>query len=374
MNDKSVLIVFLGNIHYDSRVTNFYKTFKDRGFKTRVVGFDWLTENFKPERGDVSVYKLKKTSSLVYYLRFVFILSRRILFTKADFIFAEDIYTLPFAAILGRLKGAKIIYDSREVYGHLAGLSKRKNLQSLLKWIETTFIHSAYKTITTGPLDSLHIENAYGIEKSIVIRNFPLYCRIEYPFDFRKHYNLRVDTKIILYQGVILHGRGLKEIFNVLNEIHNCVLIILGGGEYTEYYKKLSSEKGLDKIVFFFGKIPQHELLNYTAGADIGLSIIENLSLSYYYALPNKMFEYILTGVPVLASNFPQMKDIIDEFKVGLYIDPENSDELKKSLLRLINDNNLRKELSLNCFNAAKELNWEKEIKKLLPFIENNVL
>jgi len=371
MNGKSVLIVFLGNIHYDTRVTNFYRTFIDKGFKTKVVAFDWLTDNFQTEKGDVSVYKLKKTFSLIYYLRFAFVLSFRILFTKSDFIFAEDIYTLPFAVLFGKLKGSKIIYDSREVYGHLAGLSKRKNLQNLLRWIEKTFIHSVYKTMTTGPLDSLHIEKEYGLAKTLVMRNLPLYCKIETPFDFRKHYNLNETTKILLYQGAILHGRGLKLIFNVLSELDNCAMIIIGGGEYKDFYKKLSVEMGIDNKVFFFGKIPQDELLSYTAGADIGLSVIENLSLSYYYALPNKMFEYILTGVPVLASNFPQMKEIIDVYKVGLYIDPENPDELKTALQLMINDNKLLKKLSGNCLEAAKELNWENEVKKLLPFIEN---
>jgi glycosyltransferase involved in cell wall biosynthesis len=371
MNGKSVLIVFLGNIHYDTRVTNFYRTFKDRGYKTRVVGFDWLTENFQTEKGDVSVYKLRKRFSILYYIRFAFILSRRILFTNADFIFAEDVYTLPFAVIFGKLKGAKIIYDSREVYGYLAGLSKRKNIQNLLRWVEKTFISSVYKTMTTGPLDSIHVEKEYGLENTLVVRNLPLFCKITDPFDFRKYYSLSESTKILLYQGVILHGRGLKLIFDVLSEISDCVLVILGGGEYTEYYKNLCTEKGLNSKVFFFGKIPQNELLSYTAGADIGLSLIENLSLSYYYALPNKMFEYILTGVPVLASNLPQMKDMIDKYKVGLYVDPENSDDLKSTLQRLVNDNDLRQRLSENCFEASKELNWENEIKKLLPFIEN---
>ena len=373
MNDKSVLIVFLGNIHYDSRVTNFYKTFKERGYKAKVVSFDWLTANFLTVKGDVSIYKLKKTSSLLYYLRFSIILSYRILFTKADYIFAEDIYTLPFAVIFGKLKGAKIIYDSREVYGHLAGLRKRKNLQSVLRWIEKTFIRGVYKTMTTGPLDSLHIEKEYGLGKTIVMRNLPYFSDIKNRFDFRKHYNLSESTKILLYQGVILHGRGLKLIFNILGEIENCVLVILGGGEYADFYQKLSVEKGLGGKVFFFGKIPQEELLRFTAGADIGLSVIENLSLSYYYALPNKMFEYILTGVPVLASNFPQMKEIIDDYKVGLYIDPESTEELKKTLQLMINDGKLREMLSHNCLEAAKELNWDNEIKKLLPFIESGL-
>jgi glycosyltransferase involved in cell wall biosynthesis len=372
MNDKSILIIFLGNIHYDSRTSNFYKTFKDKRYTTKVISFDWLTEDFKTQKGDVSVYKLKKDfSSLLFYFKFSCILFWKILITKADFIFAEDIYTLPFAVIIGKLKRAKVIYDSREVYTHLAGLNKRKNLQGILSRIEKIFIKGVYKIVTTGELDSQYIEKEYNIENTIVIRNLPPYTKIENPFDFRKHYHLSREIKILLYQGVILHGRGLKSIFDLLNDLDNCVLIIIGGGEYSEYYMKLSVEKNLGKKVFFFGKITQSELLNYTAGADIGLSVIENLSLSYYYALPNKMFEYILTGVPVLASNFPQMKAVIDNYKVGLYIDPENLQEIKETLNLLLNDDVFRNKLKKNCLDVASELNWEKEIEKLLPFVDN---
>jgi glycosyltransferase involved in cell wall biosynthesis len=371
MNDKSVLIVFLGNIHFDTRVYNFYKTFTGRGYRTRVISFDWLTGNFKSEKGDVSVYKLSKKSSLLYYIKFSIILSLRLLESKADFIFAEDVYTLPFAIIFGKLKGAKVLYDSREIYGHLAGLSKRKNVQMMLRWIENKFIRHTYKTITTGNMDSNYLEKEYGLNNTILIRNLPLYQEIKTPFDFRNHYSLNKGVKILLYQGVILHGRGLGPIFDVLKEIKNCVLIVIGGGEYADYYKKVSVEKGLIDKVFFFGKVDQKDLLKYTAGADIGLSVIENLSLSYYYALPNKLFEYIITGVPVIASNFPQMVEVIDKYKTGLYLSSDNPREIKETLQTLIDDDDLRSTMRENCLKAALVLNWEKEMENLFPSIEN---
>ncbi|MGA7839119.1 MAG: glycosyltransferase [Ignavibacteriaceae bacterium] len=370
MNANSVLITFLGNIHYDTRTFNLYKTFSEKGFDVDVVSFDWLTERFKAEKGKISVYKLtKKYSSILFYFYFALIISFRILFSKAKFIFAEDVYTLPFCVVFGKMKGARIFYDSREVYGHLAGLGEKKTIQSWLVKIEKTFIQHTTKVFTTGSLDSAHIEKEYNLDETIVIRNLPLYTEIKNPFDFRAHYKLSADTKILLYQGIILHGRGLKIIYDILSELDNCVLVVIGGGEFKDYYQKLSIEKGLSDKVFFFGKLGQNELLNYTAGADIGLSLIENLSLSYYYALPNKMFEYILTGVPVFASNFPQMKDIIDQYNVGSYSDPENREEIISNLQMLIDDNNYRSELKRNCLKASKQLNWEKEIEKLLPYI-----
>ncbi|MDX1700370.1 MAG: hypothetical protein R3250_07115, partial [Melioribacteraceae bacterium] len=100
------------------------------------------------------------------------------------------------------------------------------------------------------------------------------------------------------------------------------------------------------------------------AGADLGLALIENISISYYYALPNKLFEYIMAGVPVLSSNLPQMKIIIDTYGVGRYADPENKGEIISLLKEMLNDTDLLKTYKSNCNVAAKELNWENEFIK----------
>lgn len=370
MKYKTVLITFLGNYHYDSRVTNFYNSFSERGYIVKVISFDWLTKNFKTEKGDLSVYKLKKSSpSIIYYLKFSLILSYRLFFTKADFIFAEDVYTLPFVVLFAKLKKAKVCYDSREIYTHIAGLSKRKNVQAFWQLIEKAFIKSVDIILTTGEMDSAFIEKEYNLKETIVIRNLPFAKEISESFNFREHYKIGTDKIILLYQGVILPGRGLNIIFKILNSLKNCVLIIIGDGEYREYFQTVAHEEKLDDKVFFFGKVKQDELLKYTSGADIGLAIIENLSLSYFYALPNKMFEYIYCGLPVIVSNFPQMKFIVDKYNVGICIDPENEDEIKDKLNSLIVDDELRKKLKKNCEIATKELNWNKEIIKLFEKI-----
>jgi glycosyltransferase involved in cell wall biosynthesis len=371
MNSKSVLIIFLGNIHYDSRATNLFNSFCERGYNVKAISFDWMTKDFKTEKGDISVYKLKKGSFRIsFYLKFSLLLSFRLLFTKADFIFAEDVYTLPFIVLFSKIKNSKIFYDSREIFGHLAGLNKRKNVQALWAWIEKKCIKSVNVIMTSGEMDSEFIEKEYDLKGTVVIRNLPFPAEIKESFNFRKHFNLNVDKKILLYQGVILHGRGLRIIFDVISGLNNCVLIILGDGEYKEYYQTLAHNNNIDKKVFFFGKIEQNELLKYTSGADIGLAIIENLSLSYYFALPNKMFEYIYCGVPVLVSNFPQMKSIVDRYKVGIYVDPDDKDEIIKQLNYLLNNNELRNKLKQNCKIAAGELNWKREINKLFDLIE----
>ncbi len=370
MKNKSALILFLGNIKYDSRCMNLYKSLKERGYEVKVVGFDWLTEDFESVKDEISIYRLrKKNLSLTFYLKFSVVMTYRLLFSRYSICFAEDIYTLPFACIANFFKRGKIIYDSRELFGYLAGLTGRKIIQRLLRLIEKTFIRRAYRVVVTGDMDAEFIKNEYGINNIIVVRNLPFYKKIDAAYDFRGKYGIDEKKKILLYQGMIHHGRGLKIMFDQLKNTDKFVLVILGHGDNYEYYKNLSVESGIDKKVIFAGKVGQENLLNYTAGADAGISLIENISLSYYYALPNKLFEYIAAGIPVIASNLPQMKRIIEEYKVGIIVDPSDAVSLSAELRKFYEDEAAYAEFKKNCAKAAEELNWQKEIENLFSEI-----
>ncbi|MCH8170480.1 MAG: glycosyltransferase [Bacteroidetes bacterium] len=368
-NHKSICISFLGNIDYDSRTRNIYQTLKAQNYIVNVISFDWLTNNFNTQLGEVTIYKLSKNfSSLLFYIKFSTLLLKRLINIKSAIYFAEDIYTLPIVTIFAKLKGAKVFYDCRELFGYLAGLKKRKFLQFLLKIIERLFITHVDLIITTGELDSEFIEKEYGLTKTIVIRNLPKYYKPLKPINFCQLLNIPTEKKILLYQGVVLHGRGLKYIFEALTELKNYVLIILGAGEELTYYKSLSKKLVIENQIYFLGKIKQNELLKYTAGADIGLSLIENLSLSYYYALPNKLFEYVMAEIPVLVSNLPQMEKVVNTYEIGLTVKDSNTEEIKNALKKL-EEETFYKKIKNNCKKASNDLNWENEVKKLLSFL-----
>jgi glycosyltransferase involved in cell wall biosynthesis len=364
---KKVLITFLGNIHYDTRCNNLYDSLSANNFEVEFIGFDWLTKGFTETRGNVSVIKLKKGFlSLPFYLKFIWHIKLKLLTTKASVIFAEDIYTLPFAVIFGKLKRAKIYYDSRELFGYLAGLKDKKFKQAFWKWTEKFFIRKADYVIVTGPMDGEFLQKEYRLKNLILLRNLPRYYKPELKLDLHSHLQIEKSQKIILYQGVLLKGRGIEKIFAVLKELPYCVFLIAGGGEFEEYYKKLSNEMNLVDQVFFLGKLTQDELPKITASADVGVSLIENLSTSYYYALPNKLFEYIMAEVPVIVSNLPQMKEVVEKYDVGFSVDIENKAELITAIKKLTEDNNFYKTKVQNCQVASQELNWEKEVTNLL--------
>jgi len=164
---------------------------------------------------------------------------------------------------------------------------------------------------------------------------------------------------------VLLNGRGVPLIMRAMVKLPQTVLVLLGDGEKKAAYQKLAVELGITERIIFAGSIEQEELIKYTAAADSGLSLIENISISYYHALPNKLFEYIMAGLPVLASNLPQMKKIIDEFGVGEAIDIEDEENIVRTLQKWIESPELLQYYRINCAIAAKELNWQKEYERI---------
>jgi len=371
MSSKNkVLITFLGNLNYDTRCKNLYNTLKVNGYEVEFLGFDWLTKDFKPVEGDVTIHKLHKGFlSLSFYLKFAWHLKFCLMASKASIIFAEDIYTLPFVVIFGKLKRAKIFYDSRELYGHLAGLKGQKVKQGFWQIVERLFIKKVDHIITTGKLDSEFLLKKYNIDNPILLRNLPRYYKPKQEHDLRSLFKINNNQKILLYQGVIHKGRGLRPTYQALKELQNCVFVIIGDGELEDYYRNLAKEMGINEKVIFLGKVDQDEILSYTKTADIGLSIIENMSLSYYYALPNKLFEYIMVEVPVIVSSLPQMKEIVEKYEVGKVVDLDNSDELAKAIIQLTEDEVLYNKFKENCRTASQELNWENESQKYLNII-----
>lgn len=363
---KSVSISFLGNANFDTRVTNLTNSLRENGILVKVISFDWTTPNFHTVIGDTSIFKLvKKKNSLPYYLKFLSTLFKELLKTNSSIYLAEDIFTLPIVTFIAKFRGAKLYYNSREFYAFLAGLRNKPKTQSIIRKLENFFIKKVDAVLVTGEGDAEFLQEYYGINNTVVIRNLPLNQKATEPKDFHTMLNIPISNTILLYQGVILEGRGFEPLFNAMTKILNCNLVVLGTGVFKTKYEKLASELGIEKRIHFLGNIDQSELINYTAGADIGVSLIENISKSYYYALPNKLFEYIMANIPVLVSDLPQMKKIVENYYVGKVASLEKENDLEIVLSEMLSDKEKIEYYRRNTIEALKELNWQKEFEKV---------
>jgi glycosyltransferase involved in cell wall biosynthesis len=368
--EKIAWISFLGNPNLDSRVINLMISLKGAGYSVKVTAFDLFTRNFKPVQGDISIFRLeRKKPSFLFYLNFAKTLCAELKKSSADIYFAEDIYTLPFVAFYALRKKGKLYYNSRELYAFLGGHTKKKYLSFLLRMIEKFFIIKCDLVLTTGDMDTQFIEKTYAISNVITIRNIPAYTVPDKTVDLKKELNIPADKILFLYQGVLLNGRGIPKIFKALAKIPQAVLLILGDGEQRENFGRLAAELGIADRVYFYGMVNHDELMNYTSAADAGLALIENISFSYYYALPNKLFEYIMAGVPVISCNLPQMKKNVGDYNVGICVDAESEEDVYTALSNIADNITALKQYKQNCFEAAKELNWQKEFEKLRNYL-----
>lgn len=362
---KKVCLVFLGNPFLDSRLTNLGNSLREDGFNVSVIGFDWFSLNENYIEKDLKIFRLRKSKiSLLFYLHFIFILFKELLKADADIFFAEDFYTLPLVTFFAKLKSAKVFYNSREIYAYIGGLRNRPHLQRIITAIERFFIKKVDLVLTTGEMDSEFLEKFYSLPKTSVVRNIPLYQKPNAKVDFRTMFNIVDDKLIMLYQGVIIPGRGIPLIIEALPQMPKAVLLLLGDGEQKKNYQNLAKKFAVEERVIFAGVFSQKELINYTAAADVGLSLIENISISYYHALPNKLFEYIMAELPVLSSDLPQMKRIVETYNVGEVINLENQQELIDVLNKWSVDRQLLESYKKNCLPASQALNWQAEYQR----------
>ncbi|MCX7875757.1 MAG: glycosyltransferase [Melioribacteraceae bacterium] len=362
---KKICIAFLGNPYHDSRVTNLYNSLIEDGYEVSVISFNWFADKISNNKNYIIHEISRKQGSLNFYLSFLTKLFSSLIKSKADIFFAEDIYTLPIVVLIAKIKKAKIFYNSREIYSFIGGLRNRPFLQKIITSIEKYFIKKVDLVLTTGEMDTEFLKNFYSLENVITVRNIPLYQEPKYNFDFRSKFNIPTNYKILLYQGILIDGRGISIILKALQKIHNAVFILLGEGSEKEKFIKEAKELNVYERVSFAGSYPQDELINFTSSADIGLALIENISISYYHALPNKLFEYIMANVPVVSCSLPQMKNIVEKYKVGIVVDLDNVEDVISSINNLINDEKTLIKFKINCKEAAKELNWQNEYQIL---------
>lgn len=366
MNKKSICIAFLGNAFNDTRVSNLISSFTQEGYNVKVISFDWTTPNFQTVRGDISVFKLAKSRiSISFYLSFILKLWKNISKIKSDIYLAEDIYTLPVLTVWAKLRRARLLYNARELYPFLAGLRNKTLLQNIIKLIERFFIKIVDLILTTGKMDAEFIQQNYKLTNTIVVRNLPMLKEPTQKINLKQKLGIKENETLLLYQGVIFEGRGIDKVISALKELPCVHIVLLGRGVKLKEYENLARELEVSERVHFIGMVNQDELINYTVEADIGLVLIENISLSYYYALPNKLFEYICAGLPVLSSDLPQMKDIIETYKVGKAINIGSVKQLTDEIKQMVADKALLAKYSVNARKAALELNWDIEFNKV---------
>jgi len=282
---------------------------------------------------------------------------------RADVIHAHDVNTLPTAWLAARLSGARLIYDAHEISTSREGYA---SFRSVVHAVEKRLMPVADGVITTTDARAKYFARTYGVPRPLVLQNRPRFIESTRTNRIRHELSLTEEWPIILYQGGLQQGRGLEKLIRTAVKVPNAYLLLIGGGRLTPELNQLTHSLGLEDRVYFIPTVPLAELPSYTASAEIGVQPIENTCLNHYTTDSNKLFEYLIAGLPVVATDFPEIRRIVRPNEVGLLVPGNDQAALAEALNKLVVDAPLRARYAENARTTAATLNWEEQESRLV--------
>ena len=368
--------IVLNNFTNDSRVEKQAITLSRAGFNLTVLGL-WK-EGLQPNQ-QKDGYKIERiqllTSSLngklgraLKFIEFSFKVASRI--KNADIIHCHDYHPILsiFFSIFFLGNDSRIIYDAHELETEKNGLTKlsRRIVSVLEKWIS----NRVDGFITVSFAIQNHYVERFNFKHTEVILNCPPKWKKVQKIFFREKLNIADKSLVCLYQGGFMPGRAISIMLEAFESLE---------AKYVDFVfmgYPASSQPGRDtfslilkkskksKNIHFHEPVSSHSLQDYTSSADVGLCLIEDYCLSYRFCLPNKFFEYAMAELPVLVSDLPEMRRLVEEYDCGVVCDSITPDGIVSGLKKLLSKD--LKKLGKNARKMAEDHSWEIQEKKLL--------
>ncbi|MBU0489609.1 MAG: glycosyltransferase [Bacteroidetes bacterium] len=313
--------------------------------------------------------KLLFEKGMCFYACFNIRLFCHLIFHKYDLVVSNDLDTLPACYYAGKIRKSRLIYDSHEYFTGVPELTGRTKTIRVWKFFEKRILPGLKHTMTVNSSVARLYCDEYSIGMKVVM-NVPLPKDMNEDERILEKYKLSNRSRYIIYQGALNKDRGLEELIGSMAYVpEDLILLLAGDGDLTESLKKLAIDSGLEHKVRFLGRIPLGELHQVTMKALVGISAEKDTNLNYHNSLPNKIFDYIQAGVPVLASPFPEISHIFGRFEIGMLLKSHDMKEMGSLITEMIENAAKREFWRVQLAEAAREYSWKNEEQKLLELI-----
>jgi glycosyltransferase involved in cell wall biosynthesis len=354
------------DIYTDNRVHKIVCTLLTNGYQVTIVGRKFKKSKSLSDRPyQTHRFRLTFNSGPLFYVNLNIRLLFYLLFAKVDIVLSNDLDTLPACWLASSLRRKTLVFDSHELFPEVPELLGRPFVKKIWQMLEKSLIKRIDAGITVCSSIAEYYKEKYGITFEVV-RNVSKLKKVD-KLQLPKN---NTETKKIIYQGALNIGRGIELAISSMQYIDNTILVIAGTGDIDEELKALVNKLSLGEKVNFTGRLSYDELGEYTRDADIGISLEEDLGLNYRYALPNKLFDYIQARIPVIVSDLPEMKSVIDSYDIGEILYKRTPEDLAEIMNTMLKDLIPSGKYKVMLETAANELCWEKEELKVISLFK----
>lgn len=371
-----IVMYVLNNFTFDARVHREAQSLAQAGHDVTVVA---LKDDHIPAREEIGGYKVERLKlktrnwpkrgffQIFKYLEFMWLSWRLTKKIKPHICHGNDMTGLLPAFAGAFSTGAKIVYDSHELWLETNAIRKRGSLEMRVwAWLESWLIKAADRVITVSPWIADELAEKYGIPRPEVIMNCPPFEEVTRSNLIREKLGLPQDKVIILHHGAMSKRRGIEEFIFAGKYLPEDYCLALLGPEsaFKEEQRRIVAEEGLQGKVYFLDPVPVDQVVRYVASADIGTFLSSPDVKSHRLGLANKVFECMTAGTPLVVSEF--FEPFVKEIGIGIGCDQQNPQDLARAFIELWENREAYNEAHRNCVLQARETyNWQAQARKL---------
>jgi glycosyltransferase involved in cell wall biosynthesis len=307
----------------------------------------------------------RRLPSAVYRPLMLFWFVRGLVRARPQIVHAHDAAML-LPGILGAwLTGARLVYDSHELATSVP--YRERAWAWFVGAVERTVVPRCAAVITVSDGIAARLRHRYRLRVTpTVVRNVSA-LQADGAGGLRRRLGLEQHAPLVLHQGAPAPARGCDVLLDAVARLDGVHLVFLGDPEpgYGQELSALITRHGIGDRVSMLPSIPLAELLAYTAEADVGVSLLQDTCENHRLALPNKLFEYVAAGVPVITGTLPESRRLVEEYGIGWCVRPDDTEALAAALREAL-DRRGEKSMEISLARAASELRWPREKARLI--------
>ncbi len=359
MRRKKIVVSVTNDLATDQRVARVCNVLHSLDFEVVLVGRRLKSSLPISRPYDCVRFQLPFTKGVLFYAAYQLRLFWFLLFSKFDVLLSNDLDTLLPNYLAAQIKSKPLVYDTHEYFCGVPELQERPFVQKVWKTVEKAIFPKLKTVFTVNQSIADIYASEYGVMPKVV-RNIGQSIAVQ-SWRTREALGLPEEKYILINQGTGINvDRGMEEMLAAVKLLDDVLLLLVGSGDVIPKLKEaVANDVQLQEKVLFVPKMPYADLLHYTRNADIGLSLDKPTNINYRLSLPNKIFDYIQCGIPILASHLPEVSQIVLGNQVGITVHDHEPNTLAEAVRQLRREGKSNYAASLE--KAAKHLTWDQE-------------